>query len=83
MKSSRREFILKSGAAAAALGLGMSYANSSTNKKIKKAKKSLKIQIFSLGQKVCCPVLSFWVNLLQIDFLKLSICCFKIKMLLC
>ena len=45
MKSSRREFILKSGAAAAALGLGMSYANSSTNKKIKKAKKSLKILI--------------------------------------
>ena len=44
MKSSRREFILKSGAAAAALGLGMSYANSSTNKKIKKAKKYVDAQ---------------------------------------
>ena len=45
MKSSRREFMIKSGAAAAALGLGMSYANSVNNKKTKKAKKSLKILI--------------------------------------
>jgi len=45
MKSSRREFMIKSGAAAAALGLGMSYANSVKRKKAKKAKKSLKILI--------------------------------------
>ena len=45
MKSSRREFMIKSGAAAAALGLGMSYANSVKSKKTKKAKKSLKILI--------------------------------------
>ena len=41
MKSSRREFMIKSGAAAAALGLGLSYANSINTEKTKKAKKSL------------------------------------------
>ena len=45
MKSSRREFMIKGGVAAAALGLGMSYANSINTKKTKKAKKSLKILI--------------------------------------
>ena len=45
MKSSRREFMIKSGAAAAALGLGMSCGNTLKTKKTKKAKKSLKILI--------------------------------------